>query len=202
MGPLRNAPDDVVVGRLAKDPAALEELFRRYRRIVLLYAARRCRRPADVDDVVAATFLAALESCERYDPRRGEVRPWLLGIARNQLGLLRRGEQRQQGLAFAAGAAGELSEDAFARLLEQIAAAQESVAMQRALARLPEDQREALLLVSRDDLSQKEAAAVLGITATAFRVRLLRARRAMRSLLPPAEIEYQRPWPRPKEAEK
>jgi RNA polymerase sigma factor (sigma-70 family) len=73
---------------LAEDPEAFAELFRRYRRVVVLYVARRCDRAADVDDVVDETFLGALEAAERYDPRKGEVRAWLLGIARNQLGLL------------------------------------------------------------------------------------------------------------------
>jgi RNA polymerase sigma factor (sigma-70 family) len=180
----RDAPDAVVVGRLARDPVALEELFRRHRRAVLGYVARRCQRPADVDDVVAATFLAALESAPRYDPAKGEVRAWLLGIAHNQLALLRRREGRQRDVEGAISGRAELSEDAFNRLVEQISAAQDGAAMQRALEQLPADQREALLLVGSDGLTPKEAATVLGVTDAAFRVRLFRARRAMRAMLP------------------
>jgi RNA polymerase sigma-70 factor (ECF subfamily) len=167
-----------------------------------MYAARRCERPADVDDVVAETFIAVLEAAERYDPSKGEVRVWLLGIAHNQLGLLRRNERRQRGLVVAAGREAGLSEDAFSCLLERISAVQEGEAMQRALAQLAGDQREALLLVSGDELSLKEAAAVVGITAAAFRVRLFRARRTMRSLLPPAGADVQRGAPRAREARK
>ena len=134
--------------------------------------------------MVAATFLAALESASRYDPGKGEVRAWLLGVAHNQLGLLRRRESAQRGIAGAIGGRGDLSEDAFARLVEQISAAQESAVVQHALEQLPEHQREALLLVSSDELTPKAAAAVLGISATAFRVRLFRARRTMQALLP------------------
>lgn len=184
MGSYRDAPDVVVVGHLAHDPAALEELFRRHRRAVLGYAARRCQRPADVDDVVAATFLAALESAARYDAAKGEVRAWLLGIAHNQLGLLRRREGRERGVEDAVSRRVELSEDAFSRLLEQIAAAQAGAVMRCALEQLPEDQREALLLIGGDGLTPKEAAAVLGISGAAFRVRLFRARRAIQALLP------------------
>jgi len=184
MGGFNDAPDSVVVARLADDPAALEELFRRYRRIVLRYAARRCDRPSDVDDVVAATFLAALESAARYDVRKGEVRAWVLGIAHNQLGLLRRSDQRQRSLELVMGHRRELSEDAFSRLEEQIATAQDDAVVERALGQLPQEQREALLLVASDGLSPSEAAQVLGISASAFRVRLFRARRLIRSLLP------------------
>lgn len=184
MASYRDASDVVVIGHLAQDPAALEELFRRHRRAVLGYAARRCRRPADVDDVVAATFLAALESASRYDPAKGEVRAWLLGIAHNQLALLRRREGRQRSVEGAISGRAELSEDAFNRLVEQISAVQDGAGMQRALEQLPADQREALLLVGGDGLTPKEAAAALAISAAAFRVRLFRARRAMRALLP------------------
>ena len=53
------------------------------------------------------------------------------------------------------------------------------------LSYLPPEQRDALLLVGSDGLSPSEAAEVLGISSAAFRVRLFRARRLMRSLLPP-----------------
>jgi RNA polymerase sigma factor (sigma-70 family) len=191
-----------VVAAVAADPDAFEELFRRYRRVVLRYAAGRCDRPADVDDVVTETFLAALDAAGRYDPRKGEVRAWLLGIARNQLGMLRRDERRQRAIAAASSSYAALSEDAFGRLLEQISAAQEGRAMQTALALLTEEQREALLLVSRDELSPKEAAAVVGVSPAAFRVRLFRARRAMASLMPAAGADSWRSVLLPTEAEK
>lgn len=202
MGSFRSASDSAVVAAVATDPEAFEELFRRYRRIVLRYAASRCERPADVDDVATETFLAALDAAERYDPRKGEVRAWLLGIAHNQLGLLRRNETRQRGVAAAAGSDLALSEDAFGRLLEQIAAAQQGEAMQAALAKLTDDQREALLLVSRDKLSLTEAATVAGVSAATFRVRLFRARRTMAALMPAAGADASRSLPMPKEASK
>ena len=143
-----------------------------------------------------------LEAAGRYDPSRGEVRAWLLGIAHNQLGLLRRNESRQRGLEVAARREVGLSEDGVSRLLEQISAVQEGITMQRAMGQLTDDQREALLLVSRDDLSLKEAAAVIGISATAFRVRLFRARRTMQALIPPPDTDIPCSMPRQKEAEK
>lgn len=192
-----------MVAALAEDPEAFAELFRRYRRVVVGYVARRCDGAADVDDVVAETFLGALESASRYDPRKGEVHSWLLGIARNQLALLRRSQRQQQGIARALGRREtELSEEALARLLEQMAAAQDGPEMSRALEQLPDEQREALLLVGRDELSPKEAAAMLGVTATTFRVRLFRARRAMRALLPHADTGNLHNWALPEEVEK
>jgi RNA polymerase sigma-70 factor (ECF subfamily) len=201
VGSFRHASDSAVLAATAEDRDAFEELFRRYRRIVFRYAARRCDRPADVDDVVAATFLAALESSHQYDSSRGEVRPWLLGIAHNQLGLLRRSQRRLKNAERVTANEAQLSEDALGRLVEQLAAVEQVASLQRALQQLPERQREALILISGDELSLKEAAAVVGISASAFRVRLFRARRTMQALLP-ADTESQRYWPLPKEAEK
>jgi RNA polymerase sigma factor (sigma-70 family) len=167
-----------------------------------MYVSRRCARAADVDDVVAETFLGALEAAGRYDPRKGEVRAWLLGIAHNQLGLLWRSQRRDHGIALSAGREADLSEEALACRLERMTAAQQGAEMWRALARLPENQREALLLVSQDELGLREAAAVLGITATAFRVRLFRARRAMQTLLPPPDADHPPCLAVPTEAEK
>jgi RNA polymerase sigma-70 factor, ECF subfamily len=53
----------------------------------------------------------------------------------------------------------------------------------RGLRALPERDREALLLIAWDDLTPALAAASLGISAPAFRVRLHRARRRLRDLL-------------------
>jgi DNA-directed RNA polymerase specialized sigma24 family protein len=55
--------------------------------------------------------------------------------------------------------------------------------LERALRALSDADREALLLVAWEDLTPKQAAAAVGITATAFRVRLLRARRRLQALL-------------------
>jgi RNA polymerase sigma-70 factor (ECF subfamily) len=53
----------------------------------------------------------------------------------------------------------------------------------RALRALTPSDREALLLVAWEDLTPSQAARAVGINATAFRVRLLRARRRFRELL-------------------
>jgi RNA polymerase sigma factor (sigma-70 family) len=55
--------------------------------------------------------------------------------------------------------------------------------LDRALKELPPRDREALLLIAWDDLTPAQAAKALGIAAPAFRVRLLRARRRVRTLL-------------------
>jgi RNA polymerase sigma-70 factor (ECF subfamily) len=53
----------------------------------------------------------------------------------------------------------------------------------RAIALLPDDQREALLLFTVEGMSQAEVAAALGCSAKAVEVRVYRARQALREAL-------------------
>jgi RNA polymerase sigma factor (sigma-70 family) len=180
---LDGVSDGELVRRLPEDPVALEELFRRHRRMVVAYGARRCAQPADVADLLGSTFLAVLESAQRYDPAKGEVRPWLIGIAHRQLGLARRREARARVAGTQSGPELGVSDEALSRLEEQIDAARATAAVGRAFAGISGGHREVLWLVGYDQLSHHEAAQVLGITSGALRVRLVRARRALRTAL-------------------
>lgn len=183
MGEMRNASDAELMARLPADPEALEVLFRRYRRTVLAYGARRCSQPADVADLVAATFLGLLETAARYDPARGELVPWLLGIAHRQLVMARRRAGRDEVLRAQVAGLRTLDDDAIARIEEEIDAARSSPAVEHALAGLSDDHREAVWLVGHDELTPIQAAAVVGVSPALFRMRLSRARRALRASL-------------------
>ncbi|MGH2856272.1 MAG: RNA polymerase sigma factor [Solirubrobacteraceae bacterium] len=166
--------------RVGSDPAAFEELYRRHVRRLTAYAATRCRRPDDVADLVATTFVAALESVERYDAARGGVLPWLIGIARHLSSDAARYAQRErEALARVAGWR-SLGHDEITELEVRIDAAREAEELDGALVRLHHRDRELLLLLGHVGLSPVEAAQALGISGTAFRIRLMRARRALR----------------------
>jgi RNA polymerase sigma-70 factor, ECF subfamily len=173
----------VLLSRSRSEPEAFAEFYRRHVDRVIGFASRRVATPGDVADVVAATFLAALESAGSYDPRRGEPMSWLLGIAARLIANQQR-RQAREGFAYARlEGRSLLDSDDFDRLEARIDATAQAAMARSALARLPATQREALLLVSEDGLSPAEAARVLGISGTAFRVRLARARRAVRTAL-------------------
>ena len=70
-----------------------------------------------------------------------------------------------------------------ARAVDRLDAERESRALYAAVARLPEGQRAVLELVALDGLSPAEAAAALGLSEVSARVRLHRARNAMKSHL-------------------
>lgn len=145
--------------------ARFEELYRRHGGRVLAYVLRRAS-PALADDIVADVFLVAWR---KLDELPADPLPWLLGVARKTLANRRRGEERavalQHRLAFerAAVIAGD-RDDIDERVI-------------RALSRLPERDRELLMLLAWDGLSQAEVAEVLGVRKNTVAVRLHRARR-------------------------
>ncbi|MFI1866843.1 RNA polymerase sigma factor [Streptomyces jumonjinensis] len=140
---------------------------------VWAYAVSRAGRQI-ADEVVSETFVIAWR-------RRAELPrtplPWLLGVARNVLRDTVRAEVRRESLAAefgewtersAQGSAGDIADDVTDRN-----------ALLRALATLPEDDREVLILAAWHGLAPAEAAKVVGCSATAMRVRLHRARRRL-----------------------
>jgi RNA polymerase sigma factor (sigma-70 family) len=145
---------------------AFEELWARHHRRVLAYALRRTDR-ASAQDVVSETFLAAWR---RRVELPAEELPWLLGVARHVLANHARSQRRRDALAqVAIAVAREVHTDAVDLDHDLL----------HAIAALGPDDREALLLIGWDGLRPAEAARVVGCSATAFRVRLLRARRRL-----------------------
>jgi len=175
--------DRELLARLRDDPGALAVFYRRHVADVERYAVRRCAQPQDVADLVAATFLSVLDQAPSFDERPGPARPWLLGVAHNLLARSYAERQRQDGLAARLGGQGNLEAQDFARLEEAIDSARDLKAVEAALADMPFAQTEVIWLASQDALSAEEAAQVLGVSVATFRVRLHRARRALRRAL-------------------
>jgi RNA polymerase sigma-70 factor (ECF subfamily) len=146
---------------------------------VLRFAQRRVH-PSHAEDVVADTFLAAWRRLDTAPKRTGDTRAWLFGIARNCLLNTRRGLGRQNALAVRLA---ELPTTAPAGEDEGVVSRLDLAAAWRALSAA---EQETLALTVFDNLNSAQAARVLGITATSYRLRLLRARRALQRRLSPA----------------
>src|SRR6187200_626508 len=76
---------------------SFDELYRSSRDDVYAYVAGLLRDSAAAEEVTAAAFERAYRKRSRFDPRRGEPRAWLFGIARNAAldELRRRGRQAE-----------------------------------------------------------------------------------------------------------
>jgi RNA polymerase sigma-70 factor (ECF subfamily) len=163
----------------------LDRLYREHATAVLAYVRRTT--PDDAPDVVAETFVVAWRRLDDLTDD-AEALPWLYGIAWRTLSTQRRSARRQQAIS-----------ERLAKEPQPPASEPTShVAMLgAALAGLAASEREVLMLVAWEELDSRQAAAVLGCTPTAFRLRLHRARRHLRRRLSDHDPEPAPLSPRP-----
>lgn len=139
----------------------------------LLRFAQRRVHSTHAEDVVSESFLVAWRRLDDLPTRRDDARAWLFGIARGVILNTHRGAQRQHALAV------KLAEAPTGAALDvDLIAGQVDIA--RAWRQLSDVHQEALVLAVLDGLNAPQAAAVLGVSPIAFRLRLSRARRALR----------------------
>lgn len=147
---------------------------------VTAYFARRTTDPQTVADLTADTYVEAITSYSTFDPRRGTPRAWLFGIARRVFARHCEADARRHERTLRLAGRRELAADHVGELLDRIDAEREGRALVTELTRLPDLDRQAVELVDLAGLKAKEAAKVLGISAGALRMRLMRARTRLR----------------------
>jgi RNA polymerase sigma-70 factor (ECF subfamily) len=154
---------------VADDAERFTAIYDACRQRVWAYVVSRAGREI-ASEVVSETFAIAWR---RLDDMPEQPLPWLLGVARNVLRDGFRAEARRASLA------AELRtwiEPAGADIGEHVA---ERLAVLQAMAALPEDDREILILIAWQGLTPRDAAKVLGCTAATLRVRLHRVRKRL-----------------------
>jgi RNA polymerase sigma-70 factor (ECF subfamily) len=161
------------------DHDAYASLVRPHERVAYRVAAAITGGSADAEEAMQNAFVKAYRSLHRF--RSGApFRPWLLKIVVREAHNVVRTERRHTRLG--ARAAEQHRPDA-AGPDEALIAQEEVDAVLGALARLPRSDRVALALRYFAELPDKDAAALLGTSAQAYRVRLVRARRRLQSEL-------------------
>jgi RNA polymerase sigma-70 factor (ECF subfamily) len=148
--------DTLADGFRAGDEEALRLAYDRFGGAVFHLASRGLANLADAEDVVQATFVAAWLGRQTFDPERGSLLGWLLGIARRKVVDRLRAAAREERVADTVRRLGEPPPDSAPdRVVERLVLADE-------LAHLPAEQRRALELAFYDDLTHVQIAAVTG----------------------------------------
>lgn len=168
----------------AADPAGFAEFYRQNFAAVLGFVTRRTDSVHLAADLTADVFLTALEQAESYDARRGVPAAWLYGIARNVLAAHFRGSARERQAVSRIAGHRLLDEQDVAAIEARIDAARDARQLAASHAALSEPLRAVLDLVAVDGLSVRETAQALGISAATARMRLHRARKALRGVTP------------------
>lgn len=168
--PPETLPDAELVRAAQRNPAAFDELYRRYVGAVYRYAWGRVRSAEEAEDVTSSTFLEALTGLPGYT-EQGRFGAWLFTIARRQVTATGRRRRPSEPLPDdAPGASGVPSLEARDLVL-------------RGLAVLDETSREAVLLRFFGDLPVRDVAAVLDKGESATKMILHRALARMRGAM-------------------
>lgn len=157
------------------DGKAFSELVARYQDRIYRFLLRLMRSPDDALDLTQDTFMRAYQGLERWRPD-ASFKTWLFRIARNlAFDQLRRGKVVQ----FVALDEGADIPDAAAGPEALLETAQRYRVLEAALARLPSEHREILLLREIEGMAYEEIAAVLNLNIGTVKSRIARARAAL-----------------------
>lgn len=140
------------------------------------YARALVRDRGDSDDLVQETLARALSRADRFQPGTN-LRAWLFTIMHNlHVNQVRQSAARPPEVPV---------DDALGQLVSapQQEARVQLHEMSAALALLPEEQRQVLLLIAMEGLKYEEVAQILGVPVGTVMSRLSRARHAMRCAL-------------------
>lgn len=162
------------------DRAAFEILYRRYLGRVYGYAFYQLGDHHDAEDATERTFLAALRALPTFRDEGATFRAWLFRIAHNEIANARRSRFRRRTEPLPANLERAAPNADPAGL---VADAEELRRVLRAVAELPEDRRQVVLLRFVDGLSSREIGQVMDRSEGAARVLLHRALRDLAATL-------------------
>lgn len=171
-------PDEELLARVAEgDPAAVRAMVGRKLPRLMSLAQRMLGEAAEAEDVAQEAFLRIWKQAPRWQPGRAKFDTWLHRVALNLCyDRLRRRR--------------EIVTDDPPEQIDSgpgpdrgLQAQDIAVRVSQALARLPDRQREAIVLCHYQELGNIEAAAVMGVSVEALESLLGRGRRALRVAL-------------------
>jgi RNA polymerase sigma-70 factor (ECF subfamily) len=155
-----------------------QRVFDEHKDAVYRFAWRMTSSAAVAEDIAQDVFLSLFRQGNRFDPSRGTMRAFLLGIARNVALKRWRDEKRWK----------ELGDEEFVTQptsVERIERTEIADTVGNAVRSLPPLQREVLILAEYEDLSLEEIALAVDSEVGTVKSRLHRARENLKQMLAP-----------------
>lgn len=177
--------DVLLMRRLAQgEDLALNQLIDRWKDRVAAFLLRMVGDHATAMDLTQETFVRLYSSRGRYQPKAA-FSTYLFHIAANLARSQARWRKRHPTVPLEGenGLMRHESVDSSPAPDEKADLHEKALVVDGAIANLPQDQREALLLFTVEGLSQSEVASALGCSPKAVEVRVYRARQALRESL-------------------
>jgi RNA polymerase sigma-70 factor (ECF subfamily) len=171
------------------DVRAFEVLVNRHRKAIYNFILRFVRDAAQAEDVLQDTFLRVVKGADAYE-KQAKFTTWLYTIARNLcVDASRRGKHRK-----AASLDAPVGDDEGAALIDLVAGADPGADKQalsrelgarlkKAIASLPDEQREIFLLREVSDLQFNEIAQIVGCPENTVKSRMRYALEKLREAL-------------------
>ncbi len=176
VAPAESPGDEALMLRIrAGETRELAELFERHNRQVYGFFYRMTGNREMSEDLVQEVFLRILRYRETYQPKTS-FSAWMYGIARNALIDTIRKRRPEAGFDDSSGPEIVAREQA---IDDRLRAQQEIDMVRRALASLPADKREVLVLARYQDLKYDEIGRILGCEPNAVKQRVFRAVKAL-----------------------
>ena len=176
------ADEDLMTLVREGEPRAFEVIFDRHSGPAFSLAYRMCGRRAMAEDVVQEAFMSLWRSGARYDPRRGSVRNWVLGVVHNRaIDAFRRGVVREGRNVSDEGLAERLP--ANEETATEVARRDEARQVRAKLQELPAEQRQVVELAYFGGFSHTQIAEMLQLPAGTVKGRMRLALTKMRIAL-------------------
>lgn len=139
----------------------LRAMYDRYSALVHSIARTCLAVPADAEEVTQAVFVSAWQGRATFDPDRGTLTGWLVGITRRRVvDRLRILDRERRAREAAAGVAEPAEAPTLYGAPDQVV---DRIVVADGLARLPDNQRRVLELAFFDDLTHQQIANVTGL---------------------------------------
>ncbi len=177
--------------RAGKD-AAFEELVRSYGPRLLSVARRFMKNDEDAQDVLQDSFISAFRSLGRFEGQ-SKLSTWLHRIVVNASLMKIRSQKRRPETSIEEllpqfledGHHVDMPSPWKSNPHEELESSETRTLVQESIGKLPESYRTVLLLRDIEGLDTEETAKMLGISSNAAKIRLHRARLALREVLDP-----------------
>lgn len=166
------------------DEGAFEALYDRYSRLLYSILLSVVKHPPEAQDMLQELFVHIWHQAKQFNAERGSVYSWLVTMTRNRaIDRLRSKSYRDRQQEFANDEAMMLVPDDEISPLDGITISEDRERIQNALAQIPAEQRDALMLAYFQGYTQTEIAELLQIPLGTIKTRMRQGLIKLSSLL-------------------
>lgn len=191
MKPDNFTDSDLLQAMRAGDEEALAELYRRRQPGIYRFALQMGGSQELAEDITQEVFMVLIREAHTFDPARGSLSAFLMGITRHHV-LRRQQRERFYVSMDESSDNGGLSNQVLVTTvgpLDEMSRTEAIEVVRRAVLALPERYREVVVLCDLQEMSYGETAEILGCAIGTVRSRLHRARALLIEKLRPAREE-------------